>query len=364
MTTTVTNLSMDELSNVLSYLPPKELIKCCLNVNKSFHSAVFHSNAWPHTRLSSRQLFKCKNFLVFQHFVKNAWSNLNKFSFMNYKTALNRQQKEILKVRLLSILNSSHNSLSNLTLHGADISLFDRSYDIDQEDDVKSDDMKPLRNLNMLWIVTTKRERIITEKIWTNFTWSSCLKTLEFMSNYPLKVDDIENLRMAFVNNSNTKLKNLKLSIAIDVDCNKKVMQLIDLLSNSLEIIFITGMKYIDNAQTQICDALCKCKNLNTLSLMYRNRHNTHDLYTHIQCFELLYQLSFSLMHLKVLSLEYGPLIDYEWQEKYKKHINQYFKSLIWVKIGQNRIKNPFLSTVINQHIKVNRFCLSWNANQ
>ena len=85
-------------------------------------------------------------------------------------------------------------------------------------------------------------------------------------------------------------------------------------------------MKYIDNGQTQICDTLCKCKKLNTLSLMYRNRHNTSDLYTHYQCFNLLYELSVSLMNLKVLSLEYGPLIDYEWQEKYQE-FKQYIEN-------------------------------------
>ena len=349
--TSITTLSIDELSNILSFIPQKELIKCCIIINKSFNSAIFYGNSWKSTRLSSRQLFKCKNDKSFINFAKYSWSNLSKFTFMNYKTWLNSKQKEILKKRLLLILNSSHKSLANLQLHGVDISLYN---DLN---------IKLLQNLNILWIVTPKRDDIIHKNVWKSLVSSPTLITLEIMSNFALNLQDIKQLILSFKFNQKTNLKNLKLTIKSDIKCNQEIMKLIDLLSNSLEIIVFNGIKYIDNQESGIIDCLSKCKNLIVLSLMYRNKFDTTDLYSNIDCFNLLYHLSFSTNLLKVLSIEYGPIINHEWNEKYKNHIQKYFKSLIWVKIGQNRVKNPFLSTIISPNVKCNRFCLSWNAN-
>eukprot|EP00484_Ammonia_sp_Unknown_P028750 CAMPEP_0197045738 /NCGR_PEP_ID=MMETSP1384-20130603/21538_1 /TAXON_ID=29189 /ORGANISM="Ammonia sp." /LENGTH=228 /DNA_ID=CAMNT_0042477393 /DNA_START=1 /DNA_END=687 /DNA_ORIENTATION=+ len=227
--------------------------------------------------------------------------------------------------------------------------------------------MKALQSLQILWIVTPKRDEIISQRIWQNLVCSSRLITLEIMSSFPLKVDDLTQLQLAFEGGTNKERKqsvrNLKLSVESNVECNRRVCALMESLSESLEIVFVTGMKYIDNAETGLADTLCKCDKLTVLSLMYRNAMDETDLYSHVSCFGLLYDLSFHLKRLKVLSLEYGPLVDYEWQDRYKAHIAQYFQSLVWVKIGQNRIKNPFLSTPICHNVKVNRFCLSWNAD-
>eukprot|EP01083_Nonionella_stella_P175033 608341_1 len=349
-------LSVDELSNVLSFITPKQLIKCCISINKSFNAAIYHGNSWNSTRLSSRQILKCNNDQIFSNFVKYSWNSLSRFSFMNYKTALNPNQKQMLNHRLLSILNSSHNTLQSVQLHGVDISSF-------HGDDTGV--MKPLDHITVLWIVTPKRDNPIMHNVWTNFIASNHLVTLEFMSNFPLELQDIIQLTTAFDMRQNTKynLKNLKLTIASDLECNREITKMIDVLSDSLEIVYIQGMKYIHNADTGIADVLCKCKALIAVSLMYRNQFDVTDLYTHQDCYNLLYELTFSLLELKVLSLDYGPLVDYAWQERYKEHIKLYGKSLIWLKIGQNRIKNPFLWTVISPNIKCNRFCLSWNVN-
>eukprot|EP01084_Bolivina_argentea_P167112 290101_1 len=189
----ISSLSVDELSNVLSFISQKELIKSCIGINKLFNAAIYHGNSWNYTRLSSKQLFKCKNDNVFFNFSKNAWNSLHKFSFMNYKKTLKAKQKQILQTRLISILNSSYNSLRSLQLQGVDISLFNDN----------SHNMKKLNNLNIIWISTAKRDNIINESVWINLISFSNLITLEFMSNFPLNVDDIRQLKSAFEVNRN-----------------------------------------------------------------------------------------------------------------------------------------------------------------
>lgn len=182
------------------------------------------------------------------------------------------------------------------------------------------------------------------------------------MSNFPLQTQDVRSLQTAF-STSSCRLKNLKLSVESSVTCNRETAHLLSLLCASLEVMFVTGLKHIECADT--VRVLCACPRLVVLSLMYRNRRDVEDLYRHADCFHLLCQLSWAptATRLRVLSLEYGPLVDYAWQDKYKRHIAQHLPSLVWLKIGQNRIKNPFLPTVISQNVKCNRFCLSWNAN-
>lgn len=351
-------LSVDELSHVLSFIKPKELISSCIAINKLFQAAVYHGNAWNYTRLSSRQLFKFGD-STFNQFVKNSWTNLRKFSFMSYKTHLTNKQKQMVKTRLLSILNASHSSLQSVQLHGVDISYFD------DDDDIWNN--KPLQNLEIFWAVTPKRDHQISPRLWSNIISSTKLVTLELMSNFPLDLDDLTNLKLALQIEGKSNVKNLKLTVQPTTSCNQETAEIIGLLRSSLENLFVTGMKYIDGNTTTLVQTLCECKRLVVLSLMYRNRKRhggqVEQLYGHQDCYDLLCELSYALSGLKVLSLEYGPLVDYGWQNRYMLQIQQYLKSLVWVKIGQNRIKYPFAPTYINENVKCNRFCLSWNAN-
>merc|ERR1711879_1117633 len=203
----------------------------------------------------------------------------------------------------------------------------------------------------------------ITQRIWTNMISSTRLVTLELMSNFPLNLDDLTHLKLALQINGESKIKNLKLTVQPTPICNQETAEIIGSLRSSLENLFVTGMKYIDSVQTTLVQTLCECKKLQVLSVMYRNRRDVVDLYNHQDCYDLLCELSYALSELKVLSIEYGPLVDYNWQNRYMLQISQYFKSLVWVKIGQNRIKYPFTPTYINDNVKCTRFCLSWNAN-